>query len=392
MRLAPALMTLFMAQFYQDVPPPRLILVDRELPEGDLLAEARRVPGMAGETTVRPDWAPVAERMGIGSPEELHVPDQASLFWERYWEDRALDFTAPSVHRAVHRLVLRGTDLREQDLVQIDTFALGELLPAMAGTPAREALARLASLASHVTGRAVEIPASADASFARRAGADWQEWWYVHRTDYVPLAGAARVAAASIQTRYGKWILRAVSGQLGISTRDGEPILDKLRARAPVTLGLIGLAMLVSYALAIPLGVYSAVRRGRPIDSGLAGLLFAMYSLPTFWAAELLVRAFAGSGAFGLMPGGGMESADVAALATTFGLARARDVAAHLVLPVAALAVGALAEAQALIAGAQAQAERLTAATAAEAAAAPARLYATIESLTPPMVDSHVPA
>jgi peptide/nickel transport system permease protein len=68
-----------------------------------------------------------------------------------------------------------------------------------------------------------------------------------------------------------------------------------------------------------------------------------MYSLPTFWAAELLVRAFAGSGAFGLMPGGGMESADVAALATTFGLARARDVAAHLVLPVAALAVGSLA-------------------------------------------------
>jgi peptide/nickel transport system permease protein len=283
--------------------------------------------------------APVAERMGLGDTAALRVPDQASLFWERFWEDRSLDFTAPAIRRAVHRMVLRGTDLRQQDILQVDTFALDELIAAMGTTKDREALASLAQAASHVTGRAVEIPASADALFARRALADWEEWWYVHRTDYVPLVGAERVAATVSETRYGKWVLRAMSGQLGISTRDGEPIYDKLRARVPVTLGLTALAMLVSYALAIPLGVYSAVRRGHPVDTVLAVVLFAMYSLPTFWAAELLVRAFAGGGALGVMPGGGMESHDAAIV----GIPHVRDVALHLVLPVLALTVGSLA-------------------------------------------------
>jgi peptide/nickel transport system permease protein len=263
--------------------------------------------------------APLAERMGLGSGPALRTPDQASLFWERFWEDRSTDFTAPAIRRAVHRMVLRGTDLREQDVREVDTFALDELVHAMRTAPDREALANLAAAASRVSGRAVEIPASADELFAHRALADWDEWWYVHRTDYVPLTGAERIAATVSETRYGKWVLRAVSGQLGISARDGEPIYDKLRARVPITLGLTALAMLVSYALAIPLGVYSAVRRGHTVDTVLAGVLFAMYSLPTFWAAELFVRGFAGGGALG----------------TTTGY--------RLVLPVAALTIGSLA-------------------------------------------------
>ncbi len=260
--------------------------------------------------------APVAERMGLGDPDKLREPDQASLFWQQFWEDRALDFTDPAVRRAVHRLTLRGTELRERDLIEVDTFGLAALMDTMRTTTDREALARLADAASHVTGRAVPIPIDADESFAHRALADWQEWWYVRRSDYVPLDGAERIAATVSETRYGKWILRAASGQLGISTRDGEPIYDKLRARAPVTFALTALAMLVSYGLAIPLGVFSALRRGHTVDLVLAVALFAMYSMPTFWAAELLVRTFAGGGPFGQI---------------------------HLFLPVTALTIGSLA-------------------------------------------------
>jgi len=242
--------------------------------------------------------APVAERIGIAgdvAPERLRDPDQASLFWQQFWDDRSLDFTAPAVRRAVHRLVMRGTELRERDLLEVDTYALGELVAAMRTATDRGALARLADAASHATGRAVEIPEDADSTFAGRALADWDEWWYVHRSDYVPIDGAERIAATVSETRYGKWILRAASGKLGISSRDGEPIYGKLRMRAPLTLALTALAMLVSYALAIPLGVLSAWRRGDPIDVVLAVVLFAMYSMPTFWAAELFVRAFSPS-------------------------------------------------------------------------------------------------
>src|SRR5580692_8018778 len=244
-------------------------------------------PADRGRVTVA--LVPVAARMGFGDP-KLGDPDHAALFWGRFWEDRALDFTDSAVRRAVHRLVLHGTDLREEELFVVDTFALDEVMRAMSETQDREALARLSEVASHVTGRNVLIAPDSDPAFVHRAVADWEEWWYVHRSDYVRLEGVERVGAALGETRYGKWVLRAVSGELGVSTRDGEPIIDKLRARTPVTLTISALAMLASYALAVPLGVLSAWRRGHIVDSGLAVLLFAMYSLPTFWTAELLAR------------------------------------------------------------------------------------------------------
>jgi peptide/nickel transport system permease protein len=284
--------------------------------------------------------APVAERMGLADQGRLNDPDQAALFWIRFWEDRSLDFTQPAVSRTIHRLILHSTELREQELAQVDTFALGEMIDAMGTIIDRPALERLAQMASHVSGRSVEIPLDADLGFVHRAVADWQEWWYVHKTDYVPLEGVARFAATVTETRYGKWILRTTSGQLGISSRDGEPVLDKLKERVPVTLALTAVAMLASYALAVPLGVFSAWRRGHTVDRVLAVVLFAMYSLPTFWAAELLVRAFTGGGALGLMPGAGLASET---LAQAGGLPHAGDVAMHLILPVTALTIGELA-------------------------------------------------
>jgi ABC-type dipeptide/oligopeptide/nickel transport system permease component len=233
--------------------------------------------------------APIAERMGFGDP-QLEDPDRAALFWIRLWDDRSLDFTGAAVRRSVHRLILHGTDLREKELLEVDTFALGEIIENMARTADREALARLADAASHVTGRSVRIPVEADRGFVHRAVGDWQEWWYVHRSDYVSLNGVDRFAATLSETRYGKWVLRAMSGELGVSARDGEPVFDKLRVRAPLTLTLTALAMLISYAIAIPIGVFSAWRRGHAVDRALAIVLFAVYSLPTFWAAELLVR------------------------------------------------------------------------------------------------------
>jgi len=228
--------------------------------------------------------------MGLGDPRHAD-PDRAALFWSRFWEDRALDFTDSAVRRAVHRLVLHGTLSREDELREVDTFALDEVMRAMKGTEDRAALARLASIASHVTGKSVLVPEDADALAVRRAVATWDEWWYVHRSDYVHAEGVERVAATLVETRYGKWVLRAVTGELGLSARDGEPVIDKLRARTPLTLGMSALAMLASYALAVPLGVLGAWQRGHAVDRALAAVLFAMYSLPTFLVAELLVRA-----------------------------------------------------------------------------------------------------
>jgi ABC-type dipeptide/oligopeptide/nickel transport system permease component len=232
--------------------------------------------------------APIARRMGVGDERDLASPDRAALFWERFWEDRSVDFTEPAVRREVDRLVKRGTDLREEELRVVDTFALRQLVEAMKLTTDRNALARLTRIASHVTSREVVASEEGDAAQTRAVISDWQSWWYVHDTDYVALQGGEKVTASIAQTRYAKWVLGAATGQLGLSTRDGKPVFDKLLDRAPVTLGMALLALLASAAIAVPLGVLAAWRRGHAIDHVTSLVLLAFYSLPTFLVAELL--------------------------------------------------------------------------------------------------------
>jgi ABC-type dipeptide/oligopeptide/nickel transport system permease component len=246
---------------------------------------------------------PVAVRMELAGASELRQPEAALLFWTRFWDDRALDFAPAAVDRAVSRLVEHGSQLRETDLVSLDTFALGEVIRAMAlaGGDAddRVALGRLTRIARHAAERGPVLSERADAAEVRRTVADWQEWWFVHASDFVPLDGAARAVAVVTETRYGKWLTRAARGELGVSATDGEPIADKLRARAPVTLLIALMAMLSSWALAVPIGAYGAWRQGRAFDVASSAVLFLLYATPTFAVAEVLRRASGGTFAQG---------------------------------------------------------------------------------------------
>jgi len=243
--------------------------------------------------------APIAERMRLAATDELRRPEAATSFWTRFWDDRALDFTATAVDRAVARLVEHGTALREADLIALDTFALPELIGAMSPTQDRVSLERLARIACHATGRGVWIPADATPDSVRRAVADWREWWFVHATDYVALEGADRAIAVIAETRYGKWLKRATSGELGVSAMDGEPVASKLREHAPLTMLVCLLAIFASWTVAVPLGALGAWRQGHAFDVTSSAVLFLLYATPTFAAAELLRRATAHEGSEG---------------------------------------------------------------------------------------------
>ena len=273
----------------------------------------KRKPADRGKVMIA--LAPVAERMGFTGT-RFEDPDEASRFWARFWEDRALDFTGPAVQRAVNRIAHEETTLRVRDILEVDTFALGDLVRNIEEADDNVTMRRLTGLASHVSGHHVVLSEDASVAEVRRLKADWQEWWFVHREDYVAIEGSSRIAARFLDTRYGKWILRATGGRMGLSSRDGEPIADKLLRRAPLTFALTFLSLILSYALAIPLGVIAAARRGEAVDLLLAALLFALYSLPTFWVAEMLAHAFAAGSLSVTLPG-----AHVAYSRTSFILA-----------------------------------------------------------------------
>jgi ABC-type dipeptide/oligopeptide/nickel transport system permease component len=240
--------------------------------------------------------APVAERMRLSSEQSLSEPEAAVLFWTRFWDDRALDFTRPGVTRAVTRLVEHTSTIREHDLVAMDTFALPALIRAMATCNEQATLAQLMAIARHVAQRGPVVRPQSSPTEVRRATADWTEWWFVYANDFTPLDGAEGIVASITDTRYGKWLKRIGSGQLGVSLIDGEPILAKLLARAPLTLSLCLLSLLVSFALAVPVGAIGAWWRGRPFDVVASAGMFLLYATPTFFLAELLRRAAASTG------------------------------------------------------------------------------------------------
>ncbi len=96
-----------------------------------------------------------------------------------------------------------------------------------------------------------------------------------------------------IPIQYLHWLGDALQGDLGYSFRSRLPVTLLMWQALPITLELAVIAMLVSVAVAVPLGTVSAVRRNTPTDVlarfvGLLGL-----SMPSFWLAVLLILASA---------------------------------------------------------------------------------------------------
>ncbi|NNU47171.1 ABC transporter permease [Rhizobium sp. WYCCWR 11279] len=103
--------------------------------------------------------------------------------------------------------------------------------------------------------------------------------------------------------RYGQWLTGVLSGDLGNSLTYGVPVAGLIVERLTVTLPLALMAIVLSVAIAMPLGVLAASRRGGVFD--IIATLFSQISIavPAFWVALLLIILF--STMLGLMPAGG---------------------------------------------------------------------------------------
>ena len=115
--------------------------------------------------------------------------------------------------------------------------------------------------------------------------------------DAPPAAIAATRAALGLDLPLWRQYLifagDALQGDFGQSYRWQRPALDLVLDRLPATIELAAAGLLVSIALAVPLGVLSAVHRGGVLDH--AGRLFALLgqAMPAFWVGLLLILLFA---------------------------------------------------------------------------------------------------
>src|SRR6059036_2031474 len=105
--------------------------------------------------------------------------------------------------------------------------------------------------------------------------------------------------------QYLSFVGRAVTGDFGNSIRARRPVIELLQARLPNSLKLAAFAMVVSLAIAFPLGVMAAVHKGTGVDRTAQIVAILGQSLPTFWVAIVLVEFVAGR--LQWLPAGGAD-------------------------------------------------------------------------------------
>jgi peptide/nickel transport system permease protein len=128
--------------------------------------------------------------------------------------------------------------------------------------------------------------------------------------------------------RYAAWLGNAVQGDFGYSRNHRQPAIDVIGDRIVNTSVLLGLSLILSLAIAIPVGIYAALRPYSKTDYAVNLACFAGISIPPFWLALLLIILFAI--VLGWLPAGGMM---------TIGDGGIIDRLHHLILPVVTLTI-----------------------------------------------------
>lgn len=136
-----------------------------------------------------------------------------------------------------------------------------------------------------------------------------------------------------IVDRYIAWLRGAVQGEFGYSRNHGQLVTDVIGPRIANTGLLLGLSLFLSLTIAIPIGVYAALKPYSRADYLVNLFCFAGISIPPFWLALLLIILF--SVTLGWLPASGME---------TVGKGGFFDRLHHMVLPVLALTLASVGE------------------------------------------------
>src|SRR5436190_18227574 len=110
-----------------------------------------------------------------------------------------------------------------------------------------------------------------------------------------------------LPVQFARFVGNAVTGNFGKSFfHHGQSASALVLQRMPATLMLTVVSMAVALAIALPVGIYSAVKRGRAVDQLATGTVFLGQSMPVFWTGIMLILLF--SVQWRLLPVSGWDS------------------------------------------------------------------------------------
>lgn len=107
----------------------------------------------------------------------------------------------------------------------------------------------------------------------------------------------------SLLEQYLAYVGRIIDGEWGLSFSSQQPVLSEIFAVFPATLELASYALILSFVLGIPLGLFAAVKADSFFGKLISGITLVAYSIPIFWWALLLIMLF--SLTLGVLPTAG---------------------------------------------------------------------------------------
>lgn len=159
----------------------------------------------------------------------------------------------------------------------------------------------------------------------------WRRWWE-GREDTYQTTGVRKVTTLLFDTRFGHYWYNLIRLDFGESLQyKGKKVIDLITSRLKISITFSLTSFLIAYLISIPLGIYSAVYKDSLSDRIITVVLFALYSLPSFFVAVLLQRYLTIGDPLKLFPTTGFQSAGADNYPVWDYLL---DVGWHLVLPV----------------------------------------------------------
>ena len=110
----------------------------------------------------------------------------------------------------------------------------------------------------------------------------------------------------SLLQQYIAYVNRILDGEWGLSFSSQQPVLSEIVAVFPATLELASYALILSFVLGIPLGLFAAVKADSVFGKLISAVTLVAYSIPIFWWALLLIMLF--SLTLGVLPTAGRIS------------------------------------------------------------------------------------
>ena len=126
---------------------------------------------------------------------------------------------------------------------------------------------------------------------------------------YCPKVGGEQQPCRFDGGRYVRWLTKVVRGDWGQSwtMRTGTPVLEMIWGRLGYTVLLMSISTILAISLAVPIGIYSAVKQYSIMDYVATALAFFGQSMPTFWTGLMAMAIFAV--ALGWFPTSGVRDA-----------------------------------------------------------------------------------